>query len=115
MAQKVAFLTMAFFLAGISGMGYGEEHCWRHAPTLYNAVHFHEDDVGDAGWSESLRVPTEGLPTGVYGVLLKQGSRWQDWVPFFVRPPTPQSDVAFLVPTVNFFANPFWGPLCTND
>ena len=45
MAQKVAFLTMAFFLAGISGMGYGEEHCWRHAPTLYNAVHFHEDYV----------------------------------------------------------------------
>ena len=45
MAQKVAFLTMAFFLAGISGMGYGEEQCWRHAPTLYNAVHFHEDDV----------------------------------------------------------------------
>ena len=35
--------------SGVSGMGFGEEHCWRHAPSLYNAVHFHEDDTADAG------------------------------------------------------------------
>lgn len=89
---------------GVSGAGFGEEHCWRHAPMLYNAVHFHEDDVSDAGWEESLRVPTTGLPTGVYGVLLKQAGRWKDWIPFFVRPASPQSDVAFLVPTASYLA-----------
>ena len=23
---------------------------WRHAPWLYGAVHFHDDDLEDAGW-----------------------------------------------------------------
>ena len=53
---------------------------------------------------ESFTVSTAGLPTGVYGVLLKQGDRWTDWVPFFVRPVVPQSPVAFLVPTASYLA-----------
>ena len=85
----------------MGGSGFGEEHCWRHAPELYDAVHFHEDDAGDADWHTSFTVPTEGLETGVYAVKLQQSNRWIDWVPFFVRPPTPQAPVAFLVPTAS--------------
>ena len=62
---------------------------------------FHEDDAGDADWHTSFTVPTEGLETGVYAVKLQQSNRWIDWVPFFVRPPTPQAPVAFLVPTAS--------------
>ena len=88
----------------MGGSGFGEEHCWRHAPELYDAVHFHEDDAGDADWHTSFTVPTEGLETGVYAVKLQQSNRWIDWVPFFVRPPTPQAAVAFLVPTASYLA-----------
>ena len=28
----------------------GHEMCWRHAPREYAAIHFHEDDIHDAGW-----------------------------------------------------------------
>ncbi|MEN9315273.1 MAG: hypothetical protein RIS35_1666, partial [Pseudomonadota bacterium] len=28
----------------------GEEHCFRHAPTQYAAIHFHEDDLDDCRW-----------------------------------------------------------------
>ena len=28
----------------------GREMCFRHAPTEYGAIHFHEDDIDDCGW-----------------------------------------------------------------
>ena len=41
------------------------------APDQYCAVHFHEDDLGDAGWDTdlSLEVPA-GWDSGVYGIRL---------------------------------------------
>src|SRR5262249_27470654 len=29
----------------------GREMCWRHAPREYAAIHFHDDDLYDAGWA----------------------------------------------------------------
>jgi N,N-dimethylformamidase len=43
----------------------GEEPCWRHAPEQWGAIHFHDDDIYDAGWEVDfeLAVP-EGMRSG---------------------------------------------------
>ena len=33
----------------------GAEHCWWRKPAHYGAIHFHDDDIYDAGWQERLR------------------------------------------------------------
>jgi N,N-dimethylformamidase len=84
----------------------GEVHDWRHAPEQYAAVHFHRDDLADAGWQPDfeLRVPDD-WPSGLYAVRLRQGEH-EDHVQFFVRPPRGRSraDLLFLVPTASYLA-----------
>ena len=53
---------------GITGPGWtGDEQRWRDAPEQYNAVHFHKDDLYDAGWDTTLdlELPAD-LPSGIY-------------------------------------------------
>ena len=65
----------------------GEEMCWRHAPGQYGAIHFHDDDLYDAGWETdfSFTIP-EDLPSGVYAARIACGGH-EDAIPFFVAPP----------------------------
>lgn len=44
---------------------------WRQAPQYWGAIHFHEDDVHDAGWQVdfSWTVPAD-LRSGIYGIEL---------------------------------------------
>src|SRR5262249_54446648 len=66
--------------------GDGSEMNWRHAPAQYGAIHFHEDDMTDAGWATdfSFKVPKD-LKSGCYAAFLTAGeARFQ--IPFFVRP-----------------------------
>jgi N,N-dimethylformamidase len=93
----------------------GSEHCWRRKPEHYGAVHFHDDDLYDAGWEEGFRwtVP-EGLRSGVYAARVWSGDAEdgteEDMIPFFVRPPRgPRGKqgrprVAFLAPTASYIA-----------
>jgi N,N-dimethylformamidase len=89
-------------------------HNWRaktdsflEAPSEYNAIHFHDDDLEDAGWEESFRflVPAE-LSSGVYAMKLSAEGGASDCLPFFVRPPTgkPEAAVAVLLPTLSYLA-----------
>jgi N,N-dimethylformamidase len=75
-------------------------------PRHYGAIHFHEDDLEDSGWSPSLEleVPTD-LPSGVYAAKLTQDSD-QEYVPFAVTPPRGQTTarVALLLPTFSYLA-----------
>lgn len=84
----------------------GVETSWRHAPEQYGAIHFHDDDLGDAGWEPSLTwtVP-EGLASGVYALHLEAG-RAEDYVPFAVRPRPgrPTASIALLLPTFSYLA-----------
>ncbi len=84
----------------------GDEVDWRRAPEQYGAIHFHEDDMCDAGWeaSFSLTIP-DGLRSGIYAARLRAGPH-EDYVPFFVRPPrgTTTAPLAFLVPTATYMA-----------
>ena len=82
----------------------GEEHNWRHRPEHYAAIHFHDDDLYDAGWEPTLAfdVPAD-LPSGVYGVRLTHGSS-VDVVPLFVTAVRASTDVAFLGATATYIA-----------
>ena len=92
---------------GIAGHNWNREvFHWRHAPHQYGAIHFHDDDLTDAGWSCDFEFQVPGdLRSGVYAVHLTDGCE-EIWVPFVVRPPRGEtrSDIALLLPTMTYMA-----------
>ena len=80
----------------------GAMHDWKSAPEQYGAIHFHDDDQGPLGWSEtaSLRIPDD-WPSGFYAAHIKNDAG-EDLIPFIVRPRQPRADVALLVPTFSY-------------
>ena len=88
----------------------GQAQDWRVRPDLYSAIHFHSDDITDAGWDTdfSFRIP-EGLKSGVYAVRLVPDGKEVDafYCVLAVRPshalPTGNS-VCFLLPTASYLA-----------
>ena len=92
---------------GVAGVQWdGSAQSYLQAPAHYAAIHFHEDDLTDAGWQPSIawRVPVD-LPSGQYALKVEQGDS-EDYVPFFVRPAMGKrsADVAYLVPTATYLA-----------
>ena len=84
----------------------GETTCFRLAPERYGAIHFHRDDLEDAGWAVdfSLRVPRE-LPSGVYAAWLRtDDGEHEEYLPFVVRPPRGRgrAPVAVLMSTLTY-------------
>lgn len=79
---------------------------WRHTPSHYGAIHFHDDDMIDAGWADdfSLTIPLD-CASGCYAIHLT-GEDADFFVPFFVRPAAQaqRSDAVFLVPTCTYSA-----------
>ena len=77
---------------------------WQRAPEQYGAIHFHDDDIADAGWKTDFdaTIP-EDLPSGIYAIKLTQGDNW-DMLPVFVCPPTgtQTADVCVVVPTFTY-------------
>jgi len=95
---------------GMTGWNWtGDEMCWRHAPEEYGAIHFHDDDLHDAGWQVdfSLTIP-KGLQSGLYAARLRcgKGEENEDYVPFAVLPPrgTATAKICFLLPTASYMA-----------
>lgn len=84
----------------------GREVCFKAAPAEYGAIHFHDDDLEDAGWQPDfeLTIPP-GMGSGVYAARLTTGS-FEDYVPFFVRPApgSPRAPALFLAPTLSYLA-----------
>ncbi|WEK60772.1 MAG: hypothetical protein P0Y60_15940 [Candidatus Microbacterium colombiense] len=88
-------------------------HDWRYeevdftkVPTQYAAIHFHDDDLDDAGWEPSLSftVP-EDLESGVFAIELRADGV-VDHVPFVVRPRAGavRARTAVLLPTFTYIA-----------
>jgi len=79
---------------------------WRMRPEHYGAIHFHADDIYDAGWDTDVEIPVDPTwESGIYAARLSAGgATW--YVPFFVRPPpgAARNDVVFLVPTATYMA-----------
>ncbi|HLZ31158.1 MAG TPA: N,N-dimethylformamidase beta subunit family domain-containing protein [Chloroflexota bacterium] len=84
----------------------GREPRWTAAPDQYAAIHFHDDDLEDAGWQPDFEfsVP-ETMRSGVYAARL-QATAGEEYIPFYVRPPrgTATAPVAFLAPTLTYLA-----------
>ena len=86
----------------------GGEMNWCRAPEQYGAIHFHDDDVYDAGWQTDFAwtVP-EGTPSGVYCAHIRSADGdHEDYLPFAVRPPrgTATAKIAVLMPTASYLA-----------
>ena len=84
----------------------GSTQRYTDAPAQYDAIHFHEDDLTDAGWQTTVSWPVPAdLKSGQYALRLRQGAS-EDHIPFFVRPAPGNrgSDVAYLVPTASYLA-----------
>jgi len=92
---------------GMRGFNWtGTEHCWRHAPDEYGAIHFHDDDLYDAGWHADFElVIPQQMKSAVYCARLI-GAGDEERIPFFVRPPAGEqtSDVALLISSATFMA-----------
>jgi len=92
---------------GMRGFNWtGTEHCWRQAPDEYGAIHFHDDDLYDAGWHADFElVIPQQMKSGVYCARLI-GAGDEERIPFFVRPPAGEqtSDVALLISSATFMA-----------
>ena len=91
---------------GVTGSCWsGRTQRWSDAPDEYSAIHFHHDDVYDAGWEPDLElmVPEE-LSSGVYAMELKSATG-VDHVPFYVRAPVGRrAKVAYLASTATYLA-----------
>jgi N,N-dimethylformamidase len=88
----------------------GGQQRWSDDPRQWDAVHFHKDDLYDAGWAPtaSVVVPSD-LPSGIYAFKLEldgPGSAGQDLIPFFVRPAigAETADVALLMSSATYLA-----------
>ncbi len=76
------------------------------APHHYDAIHFHRDDMYDAGWETSavLSIPSD-FPSGVYCFRSRSSDGNEDRTPFFVAAgSTHRADVAFLAPVATYLA-----------
>jgi N,N-dimethylformamidase len=94
-------------MRGVTGPTWtGQAIHFRERPDEYNAIHFHDDDLGDAGWSVDFEwtIPSD-LPTGVYAFHL-QIEDADDYLPFVVRPAVgkPQAQIALLLPVYSYLA-----------
>jgi N,N-dimethylformamidase len=81
---------------------------WTQAPEHYGAIHFHENDLYDAGWQKDFELTLpQDLPSGIYAMRLTAGEEIER-IPFFVRA---RPDAAagkpralFLIPTCSYMA-----------
>jgi len=84
----------------------GGENNWCQRPDQYGAIHFHDDDLHDCGWSEDFRLTIpEDLKSGIYCLHLRQGAL-EEFTPIFVMPTRGKNNarLALLVPTASYLA-----------
>ena len=84
----------------------GSEMNWNHKPAHYGAIHFHDDDVYDAGWETdvSWTLPND-LASGVYAAHLTQNGH-EFYVPLYVTPKrgTTGAKLCLLIATASYYA-----------
>ena len=84
----------------------GSTQRWTDDPSQYAAIHFHADDITDAGWEPDLEweVPAD-LPSGLYAVRLTTATS-EDHAVFYVRPRpgARRAPILFLASTATYLA-----------
>ena len=83
----------------------GEIMNYNEDPSQWGAIHFHDDDVYDAGWESdfAFTVPAD-LKSGIYAARLRGGGD-EEHVWFTVGPaPYEESEIALLLPIASYMA-----------
>ena len=97
---------------GVTGANWdGSATAWPMKPAQYAAVHFHEDDMLDAGWEPdgTVDIPAE-WPSGFYALRLRgrtaAGEEVESFASFFVGAELgrPRAKLAFVASTATFLA-----------
>jgi N,N-dimethylformamidase len=103
---------------GVRSAGWtGREMDWRHAADEYAAIHFHDDDLYDAGWRESHSWTVPGdQRSALYALHLTAGEA-EEFIPFAVVPPRGKrnADICFLLPSATYMAYANSGRHFRND
>ncbi len=84
----------------------GDETDYRQVPEQYAAIHFHDDDLEDAGWDVDFALTiSRAMPSGIYAARLQTHDS-EDHVPFIVRPSSTEAaaPILFLAPTLSYLA-----------
>jgi N,N-dimethylformamidase len=77
----------------------------RLSPGAYNAIHFHDDDLDDAGWDDDVVLTVDpALPSGVYGIHVCAADGTDDTVPFVVTPGEHRKQILVVLPTLSYIA-----------
>lgn len=77
----------------------------RLSPSAYNAIHFHDDDLDDAGWAADVVLPLDpALPSGVYGIAVRAEDGTEDTVPFVITPGEQRKPILVVLPTLSYLA-----------
>jgi len=92
---------------GVTGHGWdGSEFDWRRDPAQYAAIHFHDDDIYDAGWPDDAvwEIPA-GISSGLYAARVRVADD-EDYIPFVITPPhgTATAPVLLVLPTASYLA-----------
>jgi N,N-dimethylformamidase len=86
----------------------GEHMDFKQDPSQWGALHFHDDDIYDAGWDTDFSLtilPT--MPSGLYAARLQcgDGAEAQEYIPFTVGPvPGSEQRIALILPTASYMA-----------
>ena len=83
----------------------GETMNYSDLPEQWGAIHFHDDDIYDAGWEADfeLTIPPD-MPSGLYAARLRGGGA-EEYIPFVVGPaPGRERAIALLLPTASYMA-----------
>ncbi len=88
----------------------GTIQSWTEDPRQYGAIHFHEDDLEDAGWAPTreLTIPADWR-SGFYALKITstEGAEpLESYVSFFIKPPEgkPGAEIAVIAPTATYLA-----------
>ncbi len=83
----------------------GEQMNYNEDPKQWGAIHFHDDDVYDAGWQPDFKLTVPpGIKSGIYAARLRSGGD-EEYIPFTVGPePGKESKMALLLPTASYMA-----------
>jgi N,N-dimethylformamidase len=83
----------------------GDTMDWKQDSSQWGAIHFHDDDIYDAGWQSdfALTVPAS-MKSGIYAAHLRAGED-EEYIPFMVGPePGNENKIALLLPTSTYLA-----------
>jgi N,N-dimethylformamidase len=76
----------------------GSVTSWKERPDLYDAIHFHSDDLTDAEWSPTVTWTVDSeLPSGIYAARAIGVRSGEDHVPFVIRPPRDRATASVLL------------------